>query len=250
MLDSNAIHLLNDTEAKIYRYVIDHIDDIYEMGVRELANDTFTSTATVIRMYKKLGCVSFDDFRHEMIAFFQNEFFSQEKEYQRLREDIAAVTSDEFQASIMRGTDAIQASRAVLIFGTGKDKAIAAYGARYLANVGYFAQAVEDLNYPPMLNAAEDDLIIAVSESGETKTLLDQLAFYKHKNVKVMLITTAPHSAIAKMADVVITYTAHPYILPQTYSLTSSIGAVYIFERLGRELYKRDKNILKTPPRF
>ena len=33
MFDSKAINSLNETEAKIYRYVIDHIDDIYSLGV-------------------------------------------------------------------------------------------------------------------------------------------------------------------------------------------------------------------------
>ena len=66
MFDNKAIASLNETEAKIYRYVIDSIDDIARLGVRELANDTFTSTATVIRMYKKLGCNSFEEFKHAL----------------------------------------------------------------------------------------------------------------------------------------------------------------------------------------
>lgn len=250
MFDSKSIHSLNDTEAKIYRHVIDHIDDIFGLGVRELANDTFTSTATVIRMYKKLGCKSFNEFKQVLISYFHNESFSAEKEYKKLSEDLQFALTAEFYDSIIQGADLIQQAHTILVFGLGKSGTIAAYGARYLSNVGHFALAVQDLNYPPLLHCQDDDVVIAVSESGETDVLIHQLHNYQENKVKIIAITANGQSTLADLADFVIVYQARPYILPQTYSLTSAIGAVYVFERLGIELFKRDKSILKTSPRF
>lgn len=250
MFDSKSIHSLNDTEAKIYRHVIDHLDDIFELGVRELANNTFTSTATVIRMYKKLGCKSFNEFKQVLISYFRNEAFSSEKEYKRLSEDLQFALTDVFHDQIIQGANLIQLAHTILVFGVGKSGAIAAYGARYLSNVGHFALAVQDLNYPPLLHCQDDDVVIAVSESGETEVLIQQMNNYRENNVKIIAITAHSQSSLAGLADFVITYQTQSYILPQTYSLTSAVGAIYIFERLGIELFKRDKSILKTSPRF
>lgn len=250
MFDSKSIHSLNDTEAKIYRHVIDHLDNIFELGVRELANDTFTSTATVIRMYKKLGCKSFNEFKQVLISYFRNESFSPEKEYTRLTENARYAVTEDFQAQIIQGANLIQQAHAVLVFGVGKSGAIAAYGARFLSNVGHFALAVQDLNYPPLLRGQNDDVVIAVSESGETEVLLHQLIGYRENEMKIIAVTANRQSALAELSDLVIAYPTQSYILPQTYSLSSAIGAVYVFERLGIELFKRDKSILKTSPRF
>lgn len=248
MFDNKAISSLNETEAKIYRYVIDSIDDIARLGVRELANDTFTSTATVIRMYKKLGCNSFEEFKHALYSYFHNDQFSLENEKKSLSKTMEFLMSSDFDRVIDQATDLIMASRSMTIFGIGNSGAIARYGARYLSNVGYFAVAVGDPFYPPDLRTDENTLAIVVSESGETNELIDQLMNYKSRGAKVIVITAAPHSTLALMADLVIRFYAERYMLPQTYSLTSEMSVVYIFERLGRELFKRDKRILKSTP--
>lgn len=248
MFDSKAINSLNETEAKIYRYVIDHIDDIYSLGVRELANDTFTSTATVIRMYKKLGCTSFDQFKQVLISYFHNDKFSLSSEKRSLSKMMDYFMSEEFDENILNGADFVQAADYITVFGVGNSAYIAGYGARYLSNVGCYAMAVTDMKYPPMLISNERHLIIVVSESGESKDLINQLKFYKNGKSKILVITAAAHSTVATYGDLVIHYEAEKLVLPQTYSLTSEMAVVYIFERMGRELFKRDKRILKTTP--
>lgn len=54
---------LNDTETNIYQYVIKNTDAVLKMKVRDLANATFVSTATIVRFYQKLGCEGFTEFK-------------------------------------------------------------------------------------------------------------------------------------------------------------------------------------------
>lgn len=248
MFDNKAIASLNETESKIYRYVIDSIDDIARLGVRELANDTFTSTATVIRMYKKLGCSSFEEFKHVLYSYFHNDKFSLANEKKSLGKMMEYLMSTEFDEMISKAADLVMKSSFISVLGAGNSSSIAAYGARYLSNVGYFAVALTDPFYPPILDTNDNHLAIVVSESGETKEIIDQLMNYKTRGAKVMVITNAPYSTLASMADLVMRFYAERYMLPQTYSLTSEMSAVYIFERIGRELFKRDKRILKSTP--
>ena len=54
---------LNDTETNIYQYVIKNTDAVLKMKVRDLANATFVSTATLVRFCQKLGCEGFTEFK-------------------------------------------------------------------------------------------------------------------------------------------------------------------------------------------
>lgn len=54
---------LNDTETNIYQYVIKNTDAVLKMKVRDLANATFVSTATIVRFCQKLGCEGFTEFK-------------------------------------------------------------------------------------------------------------------------------------------------------------------------------------------
>lgn len=45
---------LNDTETNIYQYIIKNLDEVLKMSVRDLANQTYVSTATIMRFCKKV----------------------------------------------------------------------------------------------------------------------------------------------------------------------------------------------------
>jgi arabinose-5-phosphate isomerase len=50
----------------------------------------------------------------------------------------------------------------------------------------------------------EGDVVIAVSYSGETREIVDLLGYIKRLGVKLILITGAPHSHIARYSDIVL----------------------------------------------
>ena len=50
----------------------------------------------------------------------------------------------------------------------------------------------------------EDDVLIAVSYSGKTKSVLDLVRYAKGKHVKIIAITNYPASPLAKQSDVVL----------------------------------------------
>ena len=54
----------------------------------------------------------------------------------------------------------------------------------------------------------ENDLVIAVSHSGRTKTVVDALKLARMRGVKTMCITDFPHSPLSEYADICL-YTVH-----------------------------------------
>lgn len=60
---------LNDTETSIYQYIINHMESVLKMSVRDLANETYVSTATIVRFCQKMGCDGFVDFKAQLKLF-------------------------------------------------------------------------------------------------------------------------------------------------------------------------------------
>ena len=66
MFSYKQIAKLNDTETNIYQYVIKNINNVLKMSVRDLAEETYVSTATIVRFCQKLGCDGFVEFKTKL----------------------------------------------------------------------------------------------------------------------------------------------------------------------------------------
>lgn len=66
----------SDLEKKIADYLIEHKEDVIHMNLKELAEATYTSTATISRFCKKLGEKNFNDFRVHFAEITQSQTFS------------------------------------------------------------------------------------------------------------------------------------------------------------------------------
>lgn len=55
ILNESLIEKLTENEKRVYSYVTKNIRGIENLKIKEIAKNTFTSSATVIRTAKKLG---------------------------------------------------------------------------------------------------------------------------------------------------------------------------------------------------
>ena len=66
----------SELEKKIADYLIEHKEDVIHMNLKELAEATYTSTATISRFCKKVGEKNFNDFRVHFAEITQSQTFS------------------------------------------------------------------------------------------------------------------------------------------------------------------------------
>ena len=86
--------------------------------------------------------------------------------------------------------------------------------------------------------------MIVLSESGETREIIDQLKMYQAKNIKIVAITNKAGTTIDQMADFSIYYYVKDMILPQTYNISTQVPVLYILERVTRELQNSEEKAL------
>lgn len=228
---------LNDTETNIYQYIIKNLESVLKMSVRELAEKTFVSTATIVRFCQKLDCDGFVEFKTKLRLFYETAMLPDiEDEVDVLLEFFNYARSDDFKERIQTFVHYIQEARTICFVGIGTSGVLGEFGARYFSNIGYFSQSISDPYYPPLVNHNDTHLLIVLSESGETREVIDQIRIYQSQNTKILTITNKPGSTIDKMADASIYYYVKDIILPQTYNISSQVPVLYILERLTREL--------------
>ena len=245
MFSYKQIAKLNDTETNIYQYVIKNINNVLKMSVRDLAEETYVSTATIVRFCQKLGCDGFVEFKTKLKLFYEDTLIpTTDNEIDVLLEFFNYSRSDDFKQRIETFIKYIHEARTICFVGIGTSGVLGEFGARYFSNVGYFSQSTSDPYYPPLVDHNETHLLIVLSESGETREIIDQIRIYQSNHTKVLVITNKPDSTIDKMADASIYYYVKDIILPQTYNISTQVPVLYILERLTRELQNSKKKSL------
>lgn len=240
---------LNDTETRVYQYVIKNMEKVLKMSVRELAAETFVSTATIVRFCQKLECGGFVEFKTKLKMFYDKTVLPDaHDEVDVLLEFFQYAKSSDFEKRIQMFVQYIQEAKTICFVGIGTSGILGQYAARYFSNIGYFAQSISDPYYPPLVDYNDSHLLIVLSESGETREVIDQIRIYQSKNTKILAITNKPGTTIDRMVDGSIYYYVKDIILPQTYNISSQVPVLYIIERLTRELQKSQKKSLPLKP--
>ncbi|MBB2482991.1 MurR/RpiR family transcriptional regulator [Bacillus sp. APMAM] len=236
MFSSEVISSFNELETSIYRYICQNSDKVAYMRIRELADETHVSTATILRFCKKINCEGFSEFKiklkmhlgenkkqiiksaqHSLVEFFERT----------LKGDINEKIKDA----------AIQVAKAdnVIFIGIGSSGILAEYGARYFSSLGKFSMYIKDPLFPIQSKLMFNSVTIALSVSGENSFTVTHLNQLKQKGSKIISITNNKLSTIAKISDINI-----PYFVTEEFNeeanITTQVPVVYILESMGREI--------------
>lgn len=71
MFSNEIIASFNDLETSIYHYICQNKEKIPYMRIRELADETHVSTATILRFCRKLNCEGFTEFKIKFKLYLQ-----------------------------------------------------------------------------------------------------------------------------------------------------------------------------------
>ena len=249
LFDYKNIIRLNSTEQNIYRYIISHMDEVMEMNVRDLAEATFVSTATIVRFTQKMNCDGFNDFKNQLKEYRNGHAIpSIDEKYVILGREFHKMDDPETQKKVMTIAERISGSALTIFLGIGKSGYLAGYAARFLMEVGYNAMAVTESFYPVMRNHPEDITLIAISSSGETIEVVDQIRAYKELGATVYGITGNSESTIAGLADLSLNYDVPSEVLPSMSKVTTGLPVLHIIETIVTYLVNTEGRTNEVAP--
>ncbi|MGX7352078.1 transcription regulator [Enterococcus canis] len=226
----------SSTDLAIYQYILSHYENLPQMRVREIAQASHTSASSVMRFIRKMGFNSYPEFR----ASVRQVIAAEREQGADYRDRVLASLepqnfSFDFEENVRILADLIIRSDNIVFVGIGISGILCEYGARRLATLGFNSFAVTDPYYPlrPRLYNTTDNLVIAVSNSGETPDLVDMIAYYQPlQDYQIIGITGNSASTLAKMSSMII---AHEYTEARKYGFydaSSQIPTMYIMEKI------------------
>lgn len=204
------------TERKVADCVLRHPNQVTEYTVKELAMASGVSEATVVRMCQHAGYTGYWPFR-TMLARDMGMMGREEKR----DNDQANIVAGIFRkyADIMQNLSSkidldamstcarlIDNCHEVHVIAAGDTGTLAKHMGFCLGRIGIKAtySGLADYYLNTINLADENDVLIAISKSGITKTVIQGAELAKEKGLKVIAITEYSNSKLGELADYVL----------------------------------------------
>ena len=216
-LISDSVEKLRKSEKKVAEFVLKNPFSVIRMRIVDLAQNASVSEPTVVRFCRAIGCHGFQDFKLALAQqLASSPSFGQiavtesdsTREYTHKVFDSTVDTLLKVRDSLVLGdldaaVEAITAAKRVEFYGFGASAAVA-----FDAQHKFFRLQITSAAYsdPHLQNISATslqpgDVVIAISQSGRSKALLDSMQLVKQ--VRGVTIALAPtNSPVAETADI------------------------------------------------
>ena len=244
------INDFSKTEKIAAEYILNHLDDMGDISIQELAENADVSTSSILRMARSIGYKGYAEFRKSLITSIalaeSNKKISDEdiNEEDSIDNIIHKITSKNVQSlldtetvmsssSLKKSVDLIRKSNQILLYGLG---------ASYIAAKDLYLKFVriskpciinEDwhLQLISARNATPKDVAIVFSYSGQTTEIIECLKYLKENKTPIIAITRCVDTPISKLADIKL-YTTSNESLFRTAAMSSRISSLNVVDIL------------------
>ncbi|MCM2533238.1 MurR/RpiR family transcriptional regulator [Neobacillus pocheonensis] len=238
MFSNDIIASLNDLETSLYNYICQNSDKVAYMRIRELADETHVSTATILRFCRKLNCEGFSEFKVKLKMHLEENKRTIIKSSQHsVVEFFERTLKGDIEEKIREAANLVAKADNVIFIGIGSSGILAEYGARYFSSLGKFSLYIKDPHFPIHSNLMFNSVTIALSVSGENNFTVTHLNKLKQERSKIISITNNKLSTIAKISDINIPYYVTEEFFEEA-NITTQVPVVYILESMAREIHK------------
>ena len=202
-------NLLTEDERRVVTSIVQHIEEgAGKVGIQQIADENFVSTAFIMRLCKRLG---FDGYS-ELFYYLAHQNSSTALQRDPGKEALQSLVCNYDDDKVQAFCDLLGACREKKIFvvGAGFADLVAEYMVQRLAICGFmvfnrvhfydlmlFSEGVVGKMAPNV----DPSLIIAISQSGETDTVLNDVKRAREKGFQVVSFSRRDESSLADLSD-------------------------------------------------
>lgn len=198
------------TEKTIILYATSHLKKFYNMSIQELAQNTFVSTSTIMRLCKKLHFDGFNEFKY-YICHNLNLEKEQKQDHYVLNGVISKYVSDLKQTTLE--IDKTNIEKIIDYFLEDKRIHFFARGLSYMPTFYFYNMLLSvdcncffHIDPPLMYHAAahmdQDDILIIGSSGGATSPVVTAAATAKEHKAVVIGFSSDKMSPLFQIADI------------------------------------------------
>lgn len=193
---------LRKSERKVADYVLAHADQVIHMRIVDLAQEARVSEPTVVRFCRAIDCSGFQNFKLELARHLANnppleQFNVGEQDSTReyafkvfdaLRDTLLRVREAIDGAAIEAAVNELARARRVEFYGFGASSAVAIDAQHKFFRLQISSAAYSDPHIQAMaaLSLSDQDVVVAISQSGRTRALLDAMALAQQSGARII----------------------------------------------------------------
>lgn len=247
------------TEQRIAAYVLDHLDTLPQMLIKELAAATYTSHSAIIRLAQKLGYHGYRDFQLAITtAAAQRQADPVDANFpfdatdtpatitQKIADlNVTAIQSAQRQldlAALTAIASTLTHARRIFLFSQGDSQLRARSFQNKLVKIGRFAIIAEEYA-DQAWNASKltpDDCAFFISYAGTTKEHVQFATYLHERRVPTIVLTGNPQSPLLPVArhQLVSIQDEGPFAKIGTFA--SQAAFEYVLDTLFATIYAQD----------
>ena len=244
---------LTFSEEKLSNYIQEHREEIRNLTSQELADAVGVGQSTVIRFSQKLGYGNYKKMIADISmdnpdAYVDLEIDDQEstvETMEKLREQYNLILDMTFDMNksddVDLAVDFLYNARKIIAGFSVRNNCFADYFAHRLSYIGLDAyhHGHTTMIYSALNQCNDQDVIIVLSESGETRDMVNFAKLAKKRGMKVISITKVSENTIKALSDInfkLVEYGNRTFL--RTNLIRSSLLAV--FDMIYLNLLKKD----------
>ena len=199
-------NLISEDERRVITSIIKHIENgSSKVGIKQIASENFVSTAFIMKLCKRLGFSGYSELYY-MLA--KSNGLQHEGRGQQLPKLIDNYDEEKI-ADFCRLLNEYR-NENMFVVGAGFAGNVAEYIVNRLAVFGFlvynhvhfydfmlFRQESTD----KIISNIKPSILIAISQSGETDTIINDIMEAKKKDFKIISFTRRPDSTLASLSD-------------------------------------------------
>ena len=251
----------SESEKEIARYILNHGDDVLSMSVKELAKNTYTSPATIVRLCKKIGLEGYNDFKIKYSAELQYDLhhsnridvnfpFEKKDTHPMICHKLASL-SEEVIADTIKLIDFDQLEKIVDLLYQSHDIDIYGSGNSLLAAMSFqhkMMRIARNVNLKALhgeqvflsYNSDEKRIAVIISYSGETHDLIQIAQILKEKKTPIIVLTSIGDNHLSNYADYILNIGSREKIFTKIDPFASQVSMEYLLNVIFSCIFQKD----------
>lgn len=246
-MKKHALNFLiqNKNENEILKTIYDMYQSGEELDINKISTNSFISKSGVTRFFKQHGWSGFVEFKYLLINdewnndnFNIDDSFEEEIIFRPIQVTKSLNHIDKYKKSV----DMIENANSIFISTVGGNIPVGYELQTRLERFGFHANFHTDshLNYVKISNGNVNDILIAISYSGETPEILKTQKVAKAIGMKVISITCSNTNSLSSASDLSL-LVDHSENMLRIMALKSRMSMFYIIYKLTLEIYSKNR---------
>jgi len=253
--------IMSKTEEELADFFLREGENLKKYSSRSLAEATYTSPATIVRMCKRLGFAGFDDFKEQFLAEIRyldqqpgavdvnfpfakgDSLMKAANRMAQLYEEVTRDTLSLLQNDVLqKAVRLLRASDNVCIYSMGTAINQAECFREKMLKIGKRVTISSNLNYQ-LYEAgclSVKDAAVIISYSGETRKMLQIAAECKKRHVPVIAITSFGENSLTRYATCKLTQSTRESMFQNLGDFSSHLSVSLLLDILYSAYFLQD----------